>query len=109
VPRPPSSEPHAAGAQAAEGLPAATAGRRLRQRRRGRHQKACPHQQEPHGALQRDPSTCGGRGSHVVTVDVPLHTHRNMKVHLEPKMVLQSDVIEEPFLVPQRTFQTKVL
>jgi len=36
-------------------------------------------------------------------------THRTMKVHLEPKMVLQSDAKEEPFLVPQRTFQTWVL
>jgi len=32
-----------------------------------------------------------------------------MKVHLEPNMVLQSDNREEPFLVPQRTFQTRVL
>jgi len=24
---------------------------------------------------------------------------------MEPKMVLQSDAIEEPFLVPQRTFK----
>jgi len=36
-------------------------------------------------------------------------THRTMKVHLEPKMVLQSDAIDKPYLVPQRTFQTRVL
>jgi len=29
--------------------------------------------------------------------------------HLEPNMVLQSDAIEEPYLVPHRTFQTRVL
>jgi len=29
--------------------------------------------------------------------------------HLEPKEVHQSDAIEEPFLVPHRTFQTRVL
>jgi len=29
--------------------------------------------------------------------------------HLEPKRVLQSDAIEESVLVPQRTFQTRVL
>jgi len=34
---------------------------------------------------------------------------QNMKEHLEPKMVLQSDAIEEPFMVSQRTFQSRVL
>jgi len=36
-------------------------------------------------------------------------THRNMKEPSGTKMVLQSDAIEEPFLVPQRTFRTRVL
>jgi len=31
------------------------------------------------------------------------------RFHLELTMVLQSDAIEEPFLVPQSTFQTRVL
>jgi len=36
-------------------------------------------------------------------------TRRTMEGHLEPNRVLQSDNIEEPFLVPRRTFQTRVL
>jgi len=36
-------------------------------------------------------------------------TRRTMEEHLEPDMVLQSDAIEEPFLVPQRNFQIRVL
>jgi len=36
--------------------------------------------------------------------------HRNMEVPSgKEQMVLQGDAIEEPFLVPQRTFQTRVL
>jgi len=31
------------------------------------------------------------------------------RCHLEPKKVLQSDATEDPFLVPLRTFQTRVL
>jgi len=33
-------------------------------------------------------------------------TNRKIK---EPKMVLQRDAIEDPFLVPERTFQTRIL
>jgi len=48
----------------------------------------------------QDEEQCGGRR----------HLHSEQwRSHQEPKMVLQSDAIEEPFLVPQRTFQTRVL
>jgi len=45
---------------------------------------------------------------HCVGIDmtVLLHTE-TWRCHLEPKMVLQSDAIEEPFLVPPRTFPLK--
>jgi len=40
---------------------------------------------------------------------VQLYTQNHEGAMWNRKMVLQSDAIEEPFLVPQRTSQTRVL
>jgi len=50
--------------------------------------------------------TCYRTRTHAVLIDT--HTEQ-WRCILELKMVLQSDAIEEPFLIPQRTFQTRVL
>jgi len=49
----------------------------------------------------------GGGGADMDVSDK--EEHRDKERHLEPNMVPQSDAIEEPFLVPQRTFRTRVL
>jgi len=49
------------------------------------------------------------RGSKEVEQMYTEHHTGTWRCHVEPNMVLQSDAREEPFLVPQRTFKTRVL
>jgi len=56
---------------------------------------------------ERRRKTESGRGNNV-QVQV-CGAAEQWRGHLEPKVVLQSDVIEEPFLGIQRSFQTRVL
>ena len=46
--------------------------------------------------------------SAICKINGDIHTEKK-RVKLEPKMVHQSDSIEEPLLVPERTFYTMVL
>jgi len=67
----------------------------------------------PHGVGREGIHVLGGfvvtELEYVVRASEDLLDTEPWRSHLEPEMVLQSVAIEEPYLVPQRTFQTRVL